>query len=341
MKRLLNTLYVFSPGTHLSREGACVRIHVPERKPILVPTATLDGIVCFAQVTHSAPLLDHCVKVGITLTHLSEYGRFIARLEGPVSGNVMLRREQYRRMDDPPACADIVRCILTAKLANGRNVLLRANRDNSENNPTLTHTANTIKTIGDRLERTTELNQLRGLEGEAAAIYWGVFNLLIKSQEKAFIFSTRSRRPPLDPVNALLSFVYTLLTHDIRSAMETVGLDPQAGYLHRLRPGRPSLALDIIEEFRAPVADRLVLSLINRGQVTPKGFKLEPNGATLMTDQTKRTVVTAYQDRKKESITHPFLNEEIPLGLIWHTQALLLARHLRGDLDGYPAFFWR
>ncbi|MBF0625604.1 MAG: type I-C CRISPR-associated endonuclease Cas1 [Magnetococcales bacterium] len=341
MKRLLNTLYILTPGTRLSREGGCILVEMPERDAVRVPMGTLEGVVCFAQVTHTPALLDHCAESGVTLTHLSEYGRFLARLEGPVSGNVLLRREQYRRLDDGKAVADLARFILVAKLANARRVLLRGAREEvgEEVGDPLRQAAERIKSIGERLGTVTELDVLRGLEGEAAALYWGVFRHLLKPRE--FAFTVRSRRPPLDPVNALLSFVYTLLLHDVRSALETVGLDPQAGYLHRLRPGRPSLALDVMEEFRAPVADRLVATLINREQVRPEGFRQEPNGAILMKDETRRTVLVAYQERKQEAVTHPFLDKKMPLGLLWHGQALLLGRYLRGELDGYPAYVWR
>ncbi len=341
MKRLHNTLYVMTPGSRLNREGGCVQVTAPERKPLKIPIATLDGIVCHSQITQSPAFLDHCSESGVTLTYLNEYGRFIGRLEGPISGNILLRREQYRRMDDPEAAVELARYILSAKLANSRVVLQRAQREKKADSPPLHDAIAGIRQALNRLSKVADLERLRGIEGEAAALYWGAFDALIQSTEPEMRFSVRSRRPPLDRVNALLSYVYTLLTHDIRSALEGVGLDPQAGFLHQMRPGRPSLALDILEEFRAPFADRLVLTLINRRQLTAKDFIQEPNGATRLKDDARRDLLAAYQERKREAVTHTFLKEKMPIGLIWHAQAQLLARHLRGDLDGYPAYIWK
>ncbi|MBF0132045.1 MAG: type I-C CRISPR-associated endonuclease Cas1 [Magnetococcales bacterium] len=343
MKQLLNTLFVLSTGSKLSRDGACILLEAPSRPPMRIPAATLDGVVCMAGVNHTPPLLDLCVEHGVSLTYLSEYGRFIARMEGPVSGNVLLRRDQYRQADIPEKLADIARDIITGKLANARQVLMRGAREtaDAEKETLLRQATERIDGIRKRLVRTLDLESLRGLEGEAGAVYWGVFGALLVNADPAFTFTTRNRRPPKDPTNALLSFLYTLLMHDVRSALEGVGLDPQAGFLHRFRPGRASLALDLMEEFRAPVVDRLVLSLINRGQLAPGEFKQESGGGVIMSDDARRIVITAYQKRKQEEIVHPFLQEKMPWGLLWHAQARLFARHIRGELDGYPVFFWK
>ncbi|MBF0436790.1 MAG: type I-C CRISPR-associated endonuclease Cas1 [Magnetococcales bacterium] len=343
MKQLLNTLYVLSMGSTLSRDGACIQLESPLRPPMRIPAATLDGVVCMAGTTHTPPFLDLCVEHGLSVTYLSAYGRFIARMEGPVSGNVLLRRDQYRQADAPDICANITREIITGKLANSRQVIMRSAREtpDAERETTLRHAAERLDGIRQRLKSVHDIDALRGLEGEAASVYWGVFGTLLRNTNPTFTFITRNRRPPRDPVNALLSFLYTLLMHDVRSALESVGLDPQAGFLHRFRPGRPSLALDLMEEFRAPLVDRLVLSLLNRGQLAPEEFKGELGGEVLMSDVVRRIVVTAYQERKQEEIMHPFLQEKMPWGLLWHAQARLLARRIRGELDGYPVFFWR
>ncbi|MGH6906210.1 MAG: type I-C CRISPR-associated endonuclease Cas1c, partial [Geminicoccaceae bacterium] len=259
---------------------------------------------------------------------------------------VLLRREQYRRTDDPDGCAAIVRSLVIGKALNQRAVIRRALRDHGERmaapaSAILEAAERRLTDIARRAERPQAADALRGLEGEAANVYFGAFDALIRTQHEDFRFEGRSRRPPLDPVNALLSFVYALLVHDVRSALETVGLDPAVGFLHRDRPGRPSLALDLMEEFRPFFADRLALSLINRRQVSAKGFRRLENGACLMTDEARKTVLVAYQERKREELRHPYLGEPSTVGLLWHLQAQLLARHLRGDLDGYPPFVWK
>jgi CRISPR-associated protein Cas1 len=340
MKHYLNTLYVTTQGSYLSKEGECVLVRVEGEDKVRIPIHTLGGVVCFGLVSCSPQLLGHCAENDVAVSFLTEYGRFIAQVRGPVSGNVLLRREQYRWADDPEASARMARFILMAKIANSRNVLLRAARDHGGDGR-----GDRLRTASNRLERCLarmqgpglNLDELRGIEGEAGALYFGVFDALVTSKEEAFRFEGRSRRPPLDPVNCLLSFLYTLLMHDIRAALECVGLDPAVGFLHRDRPGRPGLALDILEEFRAIVADRLALSLINLGQVKPKGFRTLESGAVLMDDDTRKEVILAYQKRKQEEVEHPFLKEKMAAGLLWHAQALLLARYIRGDLDGYPA----
>jgi CRISPR-associated protein Cas1 len=284
-----------------------------------------------------------CAENGVGISFLTEHGRFLARVQGPVSGNVLLRREQYRRADDPQTSAEVARSVLTGKIANSRTVLQRALRDHAEKMATdqVSFAVKRLSNHLDLLNRDQPLDILRGFEGDAAHIYFSVFDHLIVAQKEEFSFQERNRRPPLDNVNALLSFVYTLLVHDIRSALETVGLDPAVGFLHRDRPGRPSLALDLMEEFRPFLADRLALSLINLRQVHEKGFQKSDSGAVLMTDETRKTLLVAYQERKQEEILHPFLDEKVTIGLLFHTQALLMARYLRGDLDGYPPFIWK
>lgn len=342
MKRLGNTLYVTSQGSYLSKDGDCVLVAREDGGKTRVPLHNVDGIVGFGRVSASPFLLGACAGAGVTLTWLTEHGRFLARVEGPVSGNVRLRRAQYAAADDPQASADLARALLAGKIANQRAVLLRARRDHGEDTAgRISAAIDTLAAALRRLEATPELDALRGVEGDAAAAYFSAFPALVRNPEPAFAFSGRVRRPPTDAVNCLLSFVYTLLTHDARAALEEVGLDPQVGFLHRERPGRPSLALDLVEEFRAWFADRLVLSLVNRAQVRPHDFLADAAGAVTLTDAARRTVLIAYQERKAEEIRHPFLDETCAVGLLWHAQARLLAKRLRGDLDAYPPFIPR
>jgi CRISP-associated protein Cas1 len=343
MKKHLNTLYVTTQGAYLSKEGETVLVSVDGEKRLQIPVHTLGGIVCFGRVMCSPFLMGFCAESNVGLSFLTEYGRFLARVQGPVSGNVLLRREQYRRADVPEFSAAMAKFFLTGKIANARTVLQRALRDHgdklaeSEIEPTVVILGGALK----RLQATETLETIRGIEGESARCYFSVFDHLITSQKEDFRFQGRNRRPPLDNVNCLLSFLYTLLLHDVRSALEGVGLDPAVGFLHRDRPGRPGLALDLMEEFRPFVADRLVLSLINLGQVNAKGFSQSETGAVTMTDSTRKEVLVTYQKRKQDEMVHPFLGEKVAVGILFHVQALLLARYLRGDLDGYPPFVWR
>jgi len=343
MKHLLNTLYVTTQGAYLAREGETVLVRVGGETKLQLPIHTLGSIVCFGQVSCSPPLMGLCAERGVAVSFLSERGRFWARVEGPVSGNVLLRREQYRRADDPEASAGLARAMVIAKIANCRTVLLRAARERPERTgvPELSEAAGHLAVHLRSLEEAAPLDTVRGKEGDAARTYFGVFDHLITAQREEFFFRERSRRPPLDNMNALLSFLYTLLVHDVRSALEGVGLDPAVGYLHRDRPGRPGLALDMMEELRPFLADRLALSLVNRQQVRGEGFRKTETGAVLMNDETRKEVLVAYQKRKQEEIQHPFLGEKVAVGLLPHCQALLMARCLRGDLDGYPPFVWR
>lgn len=340
MKRHLNTLYVTSQGSYLSKDGETVLVRVDDQPKLRLPIHNLEGIVCFGNVLCSPFLLGLCGERGVHVSFLSANGRFLARVEGPTSGNVLLRREQYRRAEDPAASTEIARNVVLAKLANCRNVVKRAIRDHPSATGVarLERTAQAITRHLDEVQQASHLDQLRGLEGGAGREYFGSFSSLIIQQRDGFTFNGRNRRPPRDPVNALLSFLYTLLVHDFTSALEGVGLDPQVGFLHRDRPGRPGLALDLMEELRPVVADRLVLSLINRQQLRPRDFSTQESGAVMLTDSARKQVLVAYQKRKDDVITHPYLGERTTVGLLPHLQALLLARFLRGDLDGYPAF---
>ncbi|VAX35484.1 CRISPR-associated protein Cas1 [hydrothermal vent metagenome] len=343
MKRHLNTLFVTTQGAYLCKEGETVLVKVEKETRLRVPIHTLGGIVCFGQVTCSSYLMGFCAEKNVAISFLSEYGRFLAKVQGPVSGNVLLRREQYRQADNEETCAKITRSILTAKFINCRTVLQRALRDHGDKleKDKVSKASHRIKQSLDKLPSESLLDGFRGLEGDAAHSYFDVFDHLITSQKKDFIFKGRNRRPPLDKVNCLLSFLYTLLMHDVRSALETVGLDPAVGFLHRDRPGRASLALDMMEEFRPFLADRMTLSLINMSQVKAKGFHKSEGGAVLMDDETRKELLVSYQKRKQDEIMHPFLKEMVTIGLLFHVQALLMARYLRGDLDGYPSFIWR
>lgn len=343
MKKLLNTLFVTRQGASVVKEGENVLVRAEDEVLLRVPVHGLGGLVTFGQVWCSPQLLHLCAERGVGVSFHSENGRFLARVSGPVCGNVLLRRTQYRWADDGEKCAETARHMLTGKLANARHVLLRARRDH-EGRTDADALENAARRMADclaRLPGAFGLDELRGIEGEGANAYFGAFDALITNRDEAFRFTGRSRRPPLDPVNCLLSFLYTLLMHDARSALEGVGLDPSVGFLHRDRPGRQSLALDLMEELRPVLADRVALSLVNLGQLHARDFRHEESGAVLLSDEARKQVLVAYQKRKQEEIMHPFLREKVELGLLCHVQALLLARRLRGDLDGYPAFLWR
>ncbi len=343
MKTHLNTLFITTEGTYLAKDGQAVAVRIEKETKLRVPLHNLDGIMCFGRIGVSPQLMGACAEANVSISFLSPQGRFRASVIGFSPGNVLLRRQQYRTADDPDACGAITQAIIAGKLANCRAVLLRAARDSSD-----PERGERLKSVAGRLaaniidvRSANEVDRLRGLEGEAAVSYFSAFNDLVNGQPDEFVFTKRSRRPPRDAINALLSFVYALLTHDARSACEAAGLDAAVGFLHRDRPGRPGMALDLMEEFRPFLADRLVLSLINRRQVAEKGFDYLETGAVRMDDATRKTVLVAYQERKQETITHPFLDEKTSVGLLIHLQARLMARHLRGDLDGYPPFIWK
>lgn len=342
MRKLLNTLFVTTQGAYLSKKGETVLVRVEDETKLRLPIHTLEGIVCFGQVSCSPFLMGFCCERGVGLSFCTERGRFLARATGGVSGNVLLRKAQYRTSEDSSSSAEIARNIIISKIANCRQVVQRgAREDHIFENDALVNSTQILNRILGELKAPLDLEGLRGKEGEAARCYFSSFGTLITAERDSFPFNGRNRRPPLDRVNALLSFIYTLLCHDVVSALESVGLDPQVGFLHRDRPGRPSLALDIMEELRPVLADRLVLTLINRRQVNAAGFRITESGGVVMDDETRKTVIVSYQKRKQDEITHPFIEEKIPLGLIPYTQALLLARHLRGDIAGYPPFRWR
>jgi len=343
MKRFLNTLFITTQKSYLKKEGETVVVKVGKERKARIPVINLQGIVCFGNVAISPFLMGFCAQKGVTITHLSEYGRFLARIQGPVAGNVLLRKEQYRISDDTSRSAAIAKVIVLGKLANSRSVLRRAVRDHG-GKVDATSIATVVEEIGkaiNRVQNGSDLETIRGIEGDVARQYFRVFNELITAQKADFTFRERNRRPPLDRVNALLSFIYTLLYHDMRSALESCGLDPAVGFLHRDRPGRMSLALDLMEEFRPFFADRLVLSLINLKQVQGKAFVVADNGSVTMDDKTCKIVLTAYQMRKQDVIRHPFIGKEMHIGILFQIQALLMARFIRGDTDGYPPYFWR
>lgn len=339
MKKLLNTLYLLTPDSYLFCRNETIAVKIGGQEKNAVPAKDIEAIVCFGQMTVSTPLLEFCGERGISVTFLSSHGHFCGRFYGPVSGNVLLRKKQYESISQPEFAKRLVQDILYSKIKNSKTVLLRAARKHQETRQALTQAANQLSELAVQLEACDSIDSMRGLEGAAATIYFSQFDSMLQSPA-GFRFETRSRRPPRNEVNAVLSFVYTLLTREISSALETVGLDPAAGYLHTLRPGRPSFALDLIEELRAPLCDRFTLSLLNLGQLGEKDFETDSE-AVFLNERGRRTVLTSWQKRKVETIEHPFLQEKIPIGMIPYAQAMLFARVLRGDLDRYPPFIWR
>lgn len=343
MKKLLNTLYVTREGGYLSLDGENVVIFDNETELGRLPLHNLEGIVSFGYRGTSPALMGACAERNISLCYVTPQGKFLARVTGNVRGNVLLREQQYASSMDENKSLEIAKNCIAGKIYNGRWVLERTFRDHE-----MQVNAEQIKLVSGQMKQSLALvknvkskEQLRGVEGEAAKLYFSVFDEMILQQKKDFAFQKRSRRPPLDNVNAMLSFTYTLLTNMAASALETVGLDPYIGYLHTKRPGCASLALDLVEELRAVFADRFVLSLINRKMVCKKDFTKKENGAVLMSDDARKIILTEWQNRKKESITHPYLKEKVEWGMVPYVQAMLLARYLRGDLDGYPPFFWK
>lgn len=341
MKKLLNTLYVTTEGAHLRKDGETVAVEADGVVRLRAPAHLLGQIVCFGQVTMSPDLMGFAAQSGISVAWLAWSGKLLARIEGPQTGNILLRRAQHEATGDRAALS-VARAVVAAKVANQRAVLRRHLRDYPD-----APGADAVDAAQRRLSDAArlalsapDLDTLRGQEGEAAHAYWSVFAHLIRNPDPAFAFQGRNRRPPRDAVNAVLSFLYALTALDARAACESHGLDPQMGFLHRDRPGRHSLALDLMEEMRAPLADRVCLTLINRQQVSAADFRVEETGAVLLDDEGRRTVLEAYQARKKVALRHAFLDEKIALGLIPQVQAQLLARHLRGDLDVYPAWVW-
>lgn len=341
---LLNTLYVMTTGSYLHLDNDTVRIEVERETRLRVPLHHLGAIVCSGDVLISPALIGRCAADAINMTLLDRNGRFRARVEGPVSGNVLLRLAQFQAMHDTQRTLAIARAIVAGKLRNSRVVLQRGARESKFDDDRIGLDAAVAKFDASlRAAGVAEgLDALRGVEGEAARVYFGAVNHIIRSDLRGhFAMDGRSRRPPRDRFNALVSYLYTLLTHDCRGALETVGLDPQFGFLHALRPGRPALALDLVEEFRAILADRLALTLVNRGQIKAEDFRVTEGGAVLMNDATRRTVSIAWQERKQETLMHPLLDAEVPFGLLPQIQARLLARTLRGETEGYLPFIAR
>jgi len=343
MRKLLNTVYITSPDSYLSLDGENLVVLKGENEAARLPLHNLESIIAFGYTGASPALMGACAKRNISLSFMTQSGKFLSRIVGEVRGNVTLRKVQYRLSDSTAESTKIARNFIFGKIYNGRWVVERATRDYPDRLDT-----DKLKRVSTGLANSLGfvlgsegLDELRGFEGEAATQYFNAFDHLILQQKESFFFHGRNKRPPLDNVNAMLSFVYTLLAHDTAAALETVGLDPYVGFMHRDRPGRISLALDLMEELRCIFADRFVLSLINKRVVNADGFTQKEDGAVLMGDDTRKTILQAWQSRKQEKITHPFLQEKLEWGLVPYTQAMLLARFIRGDLDEYPPFLWK
>lgn len=341
MHQLLNTLYVMTPNAYIHLESDTLRIEVERVKKMQVPIHHIGSVVCFGNVMMSPGAMHRCADDGRSVVLLDRNGRFKARLEGPISGNILLRLAQHRAAASEAVTLDIARSIVAGKLKNARQVLLRGAREaaNSDDQDKLSRAADSLARCTPHLLPANNLDTLRGIEGDAAKIYFSCMTHIMRWETReAFAMSGRSRRPPRDRINALLSFIYSMVMNDCRSALEGVGLDPQLGFLHAVRPGRAALALDLMEEFRAILADRLALTLINRGQVTDKDFMDRPGGAVYLEGDGRKTVVMAYQERKQEEVTHPLLEKKVPIGLLPHLQARFLARTIRGEMEGYLPF---
>lgn len=343
MKSLLNTLYITSPERYLSLDGENVAVSENHREIARFPLHNLEGIMAFGAAGASPALMEKCVLEKRELVFFSRSGKFMARVEGEINGNVLLRREQFRISDDPQRSLAISRNMIAAKLYNCRWTLERTLRDHALRIDTdlFSQKSAYLKRASEDALTAADSGSLRGIEGEAASVYFSVFNDMILQQNEDFCFTVRSRRPPLDRVNAMLSFAYSLCTSMCCSALESVGLDPYVGFLHTDRPGRRSLALDLLEEFRAPLCDRFVLTCINKKIITKESFINQEDGAVLLTDDGRREFLRNWQLRKDDEITHPFLKEKVQWGLVPYVQALLLARYMRGDLDEYPPFLWK
>ena len=343
MKKLLNTLYVTSQDAYLSLDGENIVIYEEDKEMGRIPLHNLEAVVSFGYRGVSPALMGGCAKRNISLSFLTPQGKFLARVTGEVKGNVVLRKQQYKLSEQETFSLAIAKNCILGKVYNSRWVLERATRDHSQQVDVdrVKKASVFLQNALQSIKQSKNMEQLRGFEGEAASIYFGVFDQLILQQKKDFSFSGRNRRPPLDNVNAMLSFVYTLLTGMASAALETVGLDPYVGFMHTDRPGRVSLALDLMEELRPVLADRFVLTLINRKMVTGKDFARKEDGAVLLSDDARKRILMEWQTKKKEIITHPYLNEKVEWGMIPFVQAMLLARYLRGDLDAYPPFFWK
>lgn len=343
MKKLLNTLFITSPDAYLSLDGENIVVSRDGERIGRFPLHNLEAVCTFGHAGASPALMGACAKRDIAITFLTRNGHFLARVIGESRGNVILRKEQYRISDDETRSAVVARNFILGKVYNNKWILERATRDYPLRIDVdkLKQVSASLTEIMKSLRHVEDLESLRGFEGTAAVQYNSVFDELILQQKEYFYFKSRNRRPPLDNVNALLSFTYTLLANDMRASLESVGLDAYVGFLHRDRPGRASLALDMMEELRGVYAERFVLSLINKKIINDKGFTRKESGAVIMDDDTRRKVIMAWQERKQDKIQHPYLNEKIPWGLVSYAQSLLLARFIRGDLDEYPPFFWK
>ena len=347
MKKHLNTLYITSDKAFVRKERETFVVEVTDeegnsKKAFQAPVHSIENIVCFGFKALTPQLMAFCAENNVGISYLTETGKFLARVQGAQQGNVLLRKAQYAIANNEFECLKIAKPIIAAKVTNYRHLLLRHQRNHPDNCSDSVFFA--AETMGRRLTNihaAESLNELRGYEGECATLYFGVLSSLITAQQEDFTFTQRTKRPPLDPANALLSFLYAIIANDVRSAVETTGLDPQVGFLHQIRSGRPSLALDIMEEFRAYLGDRIMLNLINLKQVTKKDFDIRESGEVRMSGSARKEVLTAYQKRKQEEITHPFLGEKMTIGLLPHIQAQLLARYIRGDIEEYPPFYLR
>lgn len=340
MRKLLNTLYITTPEAYLSKDGLNVVVSVDKEERFRIPIMNVESIVTFGYMGASPGLMKLCMDNNVALSFMTPQGRFICRVQGPTKGNVLLRKKQYSLSEDENVALHLAKLFILGKVFNTRNILQRYIRDNGTDED-VEHVIKQLEWQKQRIMQAENMDILRGEEGHAANAYFGVFNHLILHQKDDFPFIGRNRRPPKDEVNAMLSFVYTLIANDVAAALETVGLDPYVGFMHTLRPGRTSLALDMIEELRAYLGDRIVLSMINRRQITKKDFIRQSDDSFVMTDSCRKELLTAWQKRKKELIEHPYLKEKIPIGLLPYAQAMLLARYLREDLDDYPVFLMR
>ena len=338
MKKLLNTIYITRQESYLHKERETIVVKQGDERLGQFPALAINNILCFGQVSVSPFLMGYCGEKNIGLAFYTEYGRYLARIQGKQSGNVLLRRTQYRWADDDNRSLNIARSMIGAKLANSRSVMMRELRNHGPKSE-IKSAVEKLKHNLRRVQHADSSESLMGIEGDAASTYFGAFNCLIRNSN--FVFSGRMRRPPTDAVNALMSFAYALIANECAAALQGVGLDPYVGFLHKDRPGRTSLAQDLLEEFRTPWADRFILTLINRKQVKLSDFVTESSGAVHLKDDARKTFLTTWQERKKTEITHPFLSESIPIGLLPHCQAMLLARHIRGDLEHYPPFLLR
>lgn len=340
LRQLLNTLFVQTQGAYIRLDHETLKLEVEREVKLQAPLHHLSGMVLFGNVLVSPFLLHRFAEDGRSIVWLGKTGRFKGRLAGPTSGNVLLRRAQYEAQADPLRTSEIAKNVVAGKVRNTRTIVQRSAREATlaEDRGALENTAASLAVVLRGLGRARNLDEVRGFEGQAGRLYFENIARMVRADREEYAFNGRNRRPPRDRMNALLSFVYTLVRGDCVSACEGVGLDPQFGYLHALRSGRPSLALDLMEELRPVLADRLVLSLINRRQVRPKDFEERPGGVVYLNETGRKTVLVAYQKRKQEEVGHPVLEQQVPLGLVPHVQARLLARHLRGDVDAYIPF---